>query len=46
MVGQMRQRRQLQFGERDMMGIEIQREDLGRRGGEIIEDIAAAATRW
>ena len=46
MIGQMLQRRQLQPGQRDMMGIEIQRDDLRRRGGEIIEDVAAAARRW
>ena len=44
MVGQMCQRRQLQPGQRDMIGIEIDRDDLRRIGGQIIEDVAAA--RW
>ena len=42
MVGQMGQRRQLQPGQRDMIGIEIDGDDLCRLGGQIIEDVAAA----
>ena len=38
----MRQRRQFEPGQRDMIGIEVDRDDFGRIGGEIIEDIAAA----
>jgi hypothetical protein len=40
-IGQMGERRQLQLRERDMMGIEVDREDPRRCRGQIIENIAA-----
>ena len=41
-IGKMGKCGQFQLGERDMMRIEIQRDNRGRSGGQIIQDIAAA----
>ena len=43
MVGKIAERGQLQFGQRDMIGIEIHRRDRNGCAGQVIENVAAAA---